>query len=114
MRVSQFVDQLSEQQLLLLWPLVEEVKDMTQHLLPHLLGRVVGSLLEGERVRGGRERWGERVREGGEKERRREGREVGRGREEGEEEGEREWERQERRRVMRRENEREKGRVEGD
>ena len=89
MRVSQFVDQLSEQQLLLLWPLVEEVKDMTQHLLPHLLGRVVGSLLEGERVRGGRRRWGEKVREGrrGEEEGGRGGRREGRGREEGGGEG---------------------------
>lgn len=32
--VSQLVDQLGEEQLLLLWALVEEVKHVSQHLLP--------------------------------------------------------------------------------
>ena len=41
MRVSQFVDQLSQQQLLLLRALVEEVKHVPQHLLTHLLCRVM-------------------------------------------------------------------------
>ena len=45
MRVPEFVDQLSQEQFLLLRSLVEEVKHVTHHLLPHLLRRVVGRRL---------------------------------------------------------------------